>query len=78
MSQQTIREILNTHYLGTAAGDKEIMKDSITAILKLIREMVPGEQEYAVSYSEGSHNRGWNTCRKEILDRLEEMEACRK
>ena len=88
MSQQTIREILS-HTCLSKAGCKDCQfkndlcddcfKEAHTAILKLIKEMVPEEEVLAYD-TEFEHGDivGYNACRKEILDRLEEMEACRK
>lgn len=80
MSQQTIDEILRRVGIEYGGYDDSIkdgmpmtLKEAHAAILKLIREMVPGEkaQGQLMTWTEAAQ---WNLCRQNFLTRLEEME----
>ena len=83
MSQQTIklREILHDFALTYRVESRETRKQDIdkasTAILKLIKEMVP-EWDYPGTiydlYLSGKRD-GFNLCKRTFLDRLAEMEG---
>ena len=66
MSQQTIRKLMLDMNVYPVKVDLLVPE-----ILKLIREIVPEENK---SWGYGSNPEGWNSCRKAILDRLNEME----
>ena len=79
MSQQTIRgclrdlELIAIGVHGLDDGEK-FASDAHTAILKLIKEMVPEEKDGAGDREQGAEFDGWNSCRQTFLDRLEEMD----
>lgn len=77
MSQQTIklREIL--HRLNDEHNTTGCIYRAESAILKLIKEMVPEEQKLSLDAyldEEVAEVKSWNACRQTFLDRLEEME----
>lgn len=71
MSQQTIKSILYS-----CTGDNGLpeltVEEAHTAILKLIKEMVPDRAD--TFGKEYPPDIGFNQCRQTFLDRLEEME----
>ena len=59
--------------LGCTWDEKQI-NHYRTAILELVRECVPGDEEVGVSprYQDGE-TKGWNACKKQMLENIEKL-----
>lgn len=81
MTQQSRKEsrldaiLVGLELYGSSQGKLGIYPDvARTAILELVRECVPGDEEVGVSprYQDGE-TKGWNACKKQMLENIEKL-----
>lgn len=75
--QEKVREIIyemEGEYVGTGETNKMAREEVVSALLKLVEELVPPQyfdQEMEISYNqETAYSQGFNRCRDEMLGRM--------